>query len=79
MAEPVKRTERKLLDVTVFEVKRLRNSAVGNPAWQLVTDAGVLETKANASVGYQISSFWQDHRVRLVLENGKVTDTIDLP
>ncbi len=71
------------MKVTVLHVKRLKNSYVGNPAWELtVKTADGIEryrTQANASTSYYIGQWVKGHNVSLELTKaGTICGLTDL-
>lgn len=69
--------------VTVLHVNRLKNSALGNPAWELtVKTADGIEryrTKANASTAYYIGQWVERHNVSLEMTKaGTICGLTDL-
>lgn len=70
------------VNVTVTRVKRLTNSAEGNPRYSIVTEGERYVTQTNGSVGYTIDNLFQvDEDIRvpatLTLTNGgKVIDVV---
>lgn len=67
------------MEITVYvhDIKRLANSAVGNPRWELLTDHGNYKTKTDASVNYEISEGSVIGKsLFLTLERGQIIDVV---
>jgi len=51
---------------TIKSIKRLNNSAWGNPAFQFsFTDGSVMKTKPNISDAYRVSMGWEGRTIKI--------------
>ena len=58
----------------IVSVKRLLNSASGNPRWTLITRTGTYRTSMDADCNYGVKDDGETHQVRLTVnEKGHVT------
>ena len=58
------------LDVVITSVTRRKNSVNGNPRYVLHTNLGDYATRPDASVGYDVSTMWEDVPAQLTV-NGR--------
>jgi hypothetical protein len=47
------------MKVTVFSLKRINNSASGNPRYSVYTDQGTFNTAGDYGVNYMINNGWR--------------------
>ena len=71
------------MNVTVLHVKRLKNSTMGNPTWELAASAadGVEQyrTQANSQTAYYIGQWVEGHDVSLEMTKaGTICGLTDL-
>ncbi len=64
---------RQELTTELFGASRRRSSANGNPSFKLHTEAGMYDTQADASIGYEVENI-----VSRIPENGSITVTIKM-
>lgn len=74
-----------LTDMTVTEVKRLRNSTNGDPRFRFIVRAGdslgldrEFVTRANSAVGYEVTSLLEGLTVDLDLRENTRTDRFEI-